>query len=412
MRGFLNEIKNVAINRATNKLRSVVNEALGGVSGLPMNRGSVLPNHKNRFGRPNPFDGEMVMYPEDLGPESGQGHYIIFNINEQINANVAFGSKGSKVNNMRTLTNQEEYEIAAGLTKDLTDADLVKGYDKSSFLPAGQKRYGLSGVEGSNSLGQTTDSLDRLATRQLKSSIAMYMPASVSVGQSSNYREVEIGALATAAQEFLKPGMANPFDNPGQFVNDITGRAKQAYQNASNSQAMESFTEGFVRGTLGAIPGLSGIGAVQDAGRGFIRNNRMELTFDGVGRRNFSFSFKCMPKSENEAKAVDKIVQMFRFYMSPSFAGEDISKSRTMLIPATFDITYVYGSGKVNNFLNRISTSVLTSCNVTYGGERVQFFRPTTTWDGLDGAPPVETNIELNFQEIEIITRERIGVGF
>ena len=67
---------------------------------------------------------------------------------------------------------------------------------------------------------------------------------------------------------------------------------------------------------------------------------------------------------------------------------------------------------QVNNFLNRISTSVLTSCNVTYGGERVQFFRPTTTWDGLDGAPPVETNIELSFQEIEIITRERIGVGF
>ena len=407
MRGFLNEIKNVAINRATNRLRSVVSEALGGVSGLPMNRGNVLPSHKNRFGRPNPFDGEMVMYPEDLGPESGQGHYIIFNINEQINANVAFGSKGSKVNN---LTNKAVAEDL--FDKELTDADLIKGYDKGSFLPAGQKKYGLSGVEGSNSLGQTTDSLDRLATRQLKSSIAMYMPASVSVGQSSNYREVEIGALATAAQEFLKPGMANPFDNPGQFVNDITTRARGAYENASNSQAMESFTEGFVRGPLGAIPGLSGIGAVQDAGRGFIRNNRMELTFDGVGRRNFSFSFKCMPKSENEAKAVDKIVQMFRFYMSPSFAGEDISKSRTMLIPATFDITYVYGSGKVNNFLNRISTSVLTSCNVTYGGERVQFFRPTTTWDGLDGAPPVETNIELNFQEIEIITRERIGVGF
>ena len=61
MRGFLNEIKNVAINRATNRLRSVVNEVLGGGSGLPMNRGNVLPSHKNRFGRPNPFDGEMVI---------------------------------------------------------------------------------------------------------------------------------------------------------------------------------------------------------------------------------------------------------------------------------------------------------------------------------------------------------------
>ena len=32
--------------------------------------------------------------------------------------------------------------------------------------------------------------------------------------------------------------------------------------------------------------------------------------------------------------------------------------------------------------------------------------------DGLDGNPPVETNIELNFQEIEIITRERIELGY
>ena len=76
---------------------------------------------------------------------------------------------------------------------------------------------------------------------------------------------------------------------------------------------------------------------------------------------------------------------MFRFYMSPSFEG-DIGTSRTMIVPATFDIKYMYAFGKENRFLNKISTCVLESCNVTYGGERVQFFRPT-----VDGAPPVET---------------------
>ena len=43
------------------------------------------------------------------------------------------------------------------------------------------------------------------------------------------------------------------------------------------------------------------------------------------------------------------------------------------------------------------------------GGERVQFFRPTP--DGR-GAPPVETSIQLQFKELEIITREKIAEGF
>ena len=113
-----------------------------------------------------------------------------------------------------------------------------------------------------------------------------------------------------------------------------------------------------------------------------------------------------MPKSEAEAKSIKEICQMFRFYMAPSFEGE-VNTSRTFIVPATFDIEYRLIGGGENNFLNKISTSVLTSCEITYGGERTTFFRPT---DG--GAPPVQTNITLNFKELEIITRERIGAGY
>ena len=110
----------------------------------------------------------------------------------------------------------------------------------------------------------------------------------------------------------------------------------------------------------------------------------------------------------------DNIVNTFRYHMAPSFA-EETNISRTFIVPSLFDIEYYYSGGQ-NNFLNKISTSVLESCNVTYGGERVQFFRPSTTVRGIggggDGAPPVETNIELQFRELEVITRERIAEGF
>ena len=62
-------------------------------------------------------------------------------------------------------------------------------------------------------------------------------------------------------------------------------------------------------------------------------------------------------------------------------------------------------------FLNKIGECVLTNMDVTFGGERPQFFRPTSGVNG-DGAPPVETNITLNFKELELMTREKIREGF
>ena len=382
-----NQLKNFAVNQITNRARSFISDAIGGTPGLPQNRGSVMPSSANRFGRINPHEGEMVTYPEDLGSED-QGHMVLFNINEQTNANINFG--GGK----RIRSYGEGLEQDAGLRAALDRKSPNHHYNQLK--------------------GKSTASLKRAPTRRLASSIAMYMPAQVSVGTSAQYGEVEIGSLAAAAQNILNADVPNVFDNPAEFAKGMMDAGKQAVAQAKGSQAAQSYTEGMVRNTLGAIPGLENIGAVQDAARGFVRNDRLELAFQGIGRRSFSFSFKCMPKSENEALAVDKIVNMFRFYMAPSFKG-DVSQSRTMIIPATFDISYLFQNGTPNFFLNRISTAYLESCNVTYGGERVQFFRPTeklVNGKSMPGAPPVETNIELQFREIELITRERIGVGY
>jgi len=384
----LQQLKNFAVNAITNKARSFISDAIGGTPGLPQNRGSVLPSSANRFGRVNPHEGEMVSYPEDLGSED-QGHMVLFNINEQTNANINFGG-GKRI---RSAVNDPATARAMGTT--------VGGTPPNQYYDQLQ--------------GKSTASLKRAPTRRLASSIAMYMPAQVSVGTSAQYGEVEIGSLATAAQGLLDANVPNAFDKPAEFAKGMMDEVTKARNNIKGSQAAESFMEGMVRGTLDSIPGLSGIGAVQDAARGYVRNDRLELAFQGIGRRSFSFSFKCMPKSENEALAVDKIVQMFRFYMAPSFKGTDVSQSRTMIIPATFDISYLFQNGTPNFFLNRISTAYLESCNVTYGGERVQFFRPTEkqlNGTTVSGAPPVETNIDLQFKEIELITRERIGVGY
>tara|TARA_B100001093_G_C26726917_1_gene970381 strand:- start:303 stop:1262 length:960 start_codon:yes stop_codon:yes gene_type:complete len=304
--------------------------------------------HRNMQG--SNFSKSQLSYPEDLG-SSGQGHYVQFFINEQANANISF-SGGSP--------------SATGTTS-----------------------YGGGG-------GASTLSVKRAPTKRISSSIALYMPAQVSLQQDAKYGEVEIGASTAAAIAAYKG-----FQDGGDFSSSAISA-----MGAFGDVAAESGKEALRTALDTAAPGAK---ASMQISSGKVTNNRMEMVFEGVSRRSFSFSFKMMPKSENEAKAVDRIVNTFRFYMAPSFDGPSDS-SRTFIVPATFDIEYYY-SGGANRFLNRIATSVLESCNVTYGGERVQFFRPTSGLNG-EGAPPVETNIELQFKELEVITREKIVEGF
>ena len=346
MRGFLNEIKNVAINRATNK----INQTLGGLispmgKGMPNNIGGTFQTNVYRNLNKNPFRGETVIYPEDLG-SNDQGHYVQFYINEQANANVNFRGQGR------------------------------------SFQAA-------------RNTGSSTAQVKRSATRTLSSSICMYMPATVSASQNSKYGEHEIGAMVAGAIAAYKG-----YQDGQGFFNTV-GEIKDAIAPKIAEAAVEVGKEALDVAAKGAKAAI-------DINRGMVTNNRLEMVFEGVDRRSFSFDFKMMPKSESEAIMVDKIVNMFRFYMAPSFDGGDL-QGRTFIVPATFDIEYYYAVGKRNDFLNRISTCVLETCNVTYGGERTQFFRPTQ--DGR-GAPPVETSIQLGFKELVIITREKIAEGF
>ena len=347
MRGFLNEIKNTAINRVTNRVNNMVSEALGGATGLPRRTGGVVS--QDAYAKmDNPFDGKHIAYPEDLG-SADQSHYLIFEINEQVNANVNF--------------------------------------------PGLRKTSGRTSPD--RPTGGSTLSITRAPTKKLKSSIALYMPATVGVQSASQYGEVEMGAAA-----MIGANVAKNIDREGF----MKGFFKM--DNVENAGGI--LGESFEMNTKKAVDVFApGAAAAYDIFRGKVTNNRLEMQFQGIGRRSFSFSFKCMPKSESEAMNVHEIVQMFRFYMAPSFDGS-IGTSRTMIVPATFDIKYMFQSSE-NQFLNRISTCVLESCNVTYGGERVQFFRPSA--DGR-GAPPVETAIELQFKELEIITREKLREGF
>jgi hypothetical protein len=129
----------------------------------------------------------------------------------------------------------------------------------------------------------------------------------------------------------------------------------------------------------------------------------MELMFEGLGRRTFNYTFTFIPKNEKESITVKEIIKTFKLHMHPEMG----INAREFSIPDVFDIRYMY-INKENEFLHKISTCYCTSMNVTYGADKYTTYDPAP-----DGSPPPQqTVVALTFQELELIDRDKVEMGF
>ena len=281
--------------------------------------------------------GNFMSYPKELGTMARHEHYVMFYINAQENSAITF-SDGAVASS------------GAGTASEAT-----------------------------------TLTVTRAPTKRLAQSIALYMPAQISVGHTAKYGEAEMGFAMAGIS-----GLLRGLDDKGTSGFDTVKSLAKEAKNAGGRQAT-------IAG-LGALDTIAtGSADAYEISTGTLTNNRMELKFEGIERRDFSFSFRMLPTSPEEAQTIEDIVTAFRFHSMPEFEGGAI-KGRTMIVPSTFDIEY-----RPNIHLHKISTSVLESVEVQYGGERTQFFTDDH---------PVETQLTLKFKELEIITKERILEGY
>ena len=216
------------------------------------------------------------------------------------------------------------------------------------------------------------------------------MPPNVQVSYESKYADQTIGVLAETGYEVIKSFMRGK-------------GTKEAMTNAVTA-AFEGGEEAIRQMTLAAVdlaaPGAKALFAIE---RGKVITPKMELMFEGIGRRNFSYVFTFIPKSAIEAKAVHNIVWNFKYHMAANFVGGGQHADREMDIPSLFDIQYMYIGGKENRNLNKIGTCALTKVDVEYGGDK---------YVSHEGGVPQTTKLSLNFTEMEIITKDHIAAGF
>jgi len=232
-------------------------------------------------------------------------------------------------------------------------------------------------------------------TTRISDSVAIYLPPNVQDSLGATYNDTETGMLGFAAAAGL------------DFSNAVGAKDYEAAANALVGGAAGVLTEGAKKAGAALAETLAGAeGAAGMVNRVFGQadNPYVEVLFQAMEVRTFTYNFTFAPRSEEETKDVQEIIQLFRFHMVPELQG---GQSRFLTLPSEFDIHYMYigkdGTNTENEYYNKIATCVCTNVTVDYTPGKVSSF--------TDGAP-TQITMALTFKETETLTKDKVNAGY
>jgi hypothetical protein len=347
----------------------------------------------------DPYAFSSISYPRDVTYDMQNGHYMLFYINVQNKSKYIMNpaEENSKIG--------EKVLYSKGARGELHEGFQSYGSEEANYrkglIDRGGKGNTLKGdvaklSKGRKGFGTSFQNIVPTTTR-ITDSIAIYLPPNVKDATSVGYNNAEMGVIGAAAA-----GAADVVT--ALRKGDLSGLASTLGTAAKDLLA----TAGLGLGSefIGTIAGVDPEGLKGFAKKAFgqASNPYMEVLFEGVELRTFTYNFTFSPRNADETDDVQKIIEMFRFHMLPELNG---GSSAFMTLPSTFDIHYMYqvtpDVSMENNYYTKIATCVLKGCDVDYAPNGVKSF--------ASGAP-TQITMSLSFQETEMLTKQHVNRGY
>ena len=335
----------------------------------------------------DPLGFSTLAYPYDVQNSFQNGHYMLFYVNVQ-----------TKTKYMYKQVDLIDVNKYAGKLKGVNGKEAsyeqlkkIRQQGPETGNPEADKGSILESPAGSNDDDRLGVSSLFNDTRRISDSVSMYLPPNVEDTTIASYTDSATGLVGfLAASGFAAAG------------------GDRAAMAASIGNAVKGLGADITAKAVGAAGDLFGaVGTeqlIKKAFGGNADNPYMEVLFDNMQLRTFTYNFQFSPRSEEEAIEVQKIIQLFRFHMAPELRPD---VNRFLGLPSQFDIHYMFltgdGVATENNFYNKIATCVLQTCDINYTPSGVKSFE--------DGGP-VQTTMKLTFKETELLTKDKIAQGF
>ena len=334
----------------------------------------------------DPLGFSTLAYPYDVQNSYQNGHYMLFYVNVQNRTKYVYPQADEiDVNkysgNLKGINGKESaYKQLKKIRQSGPETGNPDASEGSKMI---QSKPGGNDVLGVGSLYNNT--------RRISDSVSMYLPASVEDTTTAQYDDSATGIVGFLAAS-------------GE-LGKTTDRASMAKLIGGTLKGLGIDITAKAVGAIGDVFGAEGTEQlIKKAFGGNADNPYMEVLFNAMQLRTFTYNFQFAPRSEEEAIEVQKIIQLFRFHMAPELRP---GVNRYLGLPSQFDIHYMFlsksGITSENNFYNRIATCVLQDCKVNYTPNGVKSFE--------DGGPTA-TTMTLTFKEIELLTKDKIAEGF
>ena len=346
----------------------------------------------------DPFAFTTLSYPRDVTQDMANGHYMLFYVNVQNKTKYKYDVQdGAQIGRNIVYNDKVDDEQGFEITRFVTDAT-----DDASYRQGIINRGGKGNVLSSDGVDLRKQKTPRTGinsvlptTQRITDSIAIYLPPNVQDSTSAGYSDAATGVAGLAAAggiNFINAMRRNDYAAASQ---SLVGSAKGMIMEAAKRMGGD---------LLEGLTGAEGTVGLVNKAFGQATNPYMEVLFEQMGLRSFTYNFTFAPRNADETEDVQRIIKMFRFHMAPELQG---ANERFLTLPSTFDIHYMYQmsseTARENSFYHKIATCVLSDCQVDYTPSGVKSF--------ASGAP-TQITMSLTFKETEMLTKEMIDEGF
>lgn len=367
----------------------------------------------------NPYDFDILRFPENVGSAQQHVHYIKFTPCIQQKSEYQVKTTGQSAADLNraggtSLAGSENpfsaaasTGIAAGLgVLGVGEAAIDAG---DAFFKADSINDKLQAVKdfksgaakagfGAAASGLIVSQINlSRKTRRAAASICLYMPDTVNQTQVNDYDQVSMTQALGKAGLVGQAGGAI-MSGVGKMIEE---RSLKSFGLGGGGTSMGGLAE--VGGMIADKTGNFGEGITDVLlfSAGLAQNPQVELLFKSIQNREFLFDYKFVPRSRQEAETIKKIIKAFRFHAAPEIPTS--SSGRYFIPPSEFDIEFMVGQ-QPNSNLPRISTCVLQGIDVNYGS--------AGQWTAFEGGMPVEISMQLRFKEVEVMHKKLISDGY
>ena len=404
-------------------------------------RTTADPYAPGAAGDPKKFD--TLIYPLDLNPENFFPEAICFQVKKRVglsleevkdiaaggmgemikglnpvkdaDTNKQFNKEANKVNKEQVAneTNAQNAEAAIQTKATQTTGEVLDQARVDAIVTPFNKMYGAASGHISAARSVTPQG----TTANTLGNIYMNMPQSIQFQEPANWDSTSLGWVGAVGNGIAETGtraIAGSAGNVGAAM--LGGSIGALFQTLGIKQA------GLMGAGLAALSSGSQIQAGIETKMGMAQNPYMEMMFQGIGFRKFTFNFIMRPRSQNEVQQVMGILKMFRMHSKPDWAGGMMGQG-FMKYPMEFHISFLTledGSARISK-PNKMATNVDKVYNLNSNIPLIKpcvctnvetNYTPQSIWAAYKGGHPISVTLGLSFNETELVMADDVEKGY